>query len=358
MSEGSEDKESKTEQPTPKKLEQALEKGDIINSREVTNFIALVGLTIFSVLITPFFSIKIVENLKFLISNAGTFRRGILIFIFSDVVLKTFLYCTPFFIMVMILPIISNFIQQGQIIFSSEKLSFDLSRLSILKGFQRIFSLKGLMELLKGVVKISIIGVIIYLVISSDIKQLKLYQDFYLGKIISQLHTIIIHIIFYVTLIVLIIAVIDYLYQRYEYFKSLRMTKEEIKDEYKQIEGHPEVKQRIRSLRMQQAQKRILKSVPTANVVITNPQHFAIALKYNMDTMNAPLVIAKGMDLIALKIRGLAEENNIPIVEDPPLAQALYKEGEIDKEIPFHHYEAVAKIISYIYSMKQNKYRK
>jgi flagellar biosynthesis protein FlhB len=149
-----------------------------------------------------------------------------------------------------------------------------------------------------------------------------------------------------------VIAGGDYLYQRYEFIKGLKMTKQEVKDEYRQQEGDPKIKQKIRQLRMERANKRMMSAVPTSDVIITNPTHYSIALKYDGDKMQAPKIVAKGQDLIAMKIREVAKENNIPLVENPPLAQALYANVEIDQEIPIEHYKAVAEIISYVYRLK------
>ncbi len=157
-------------------------------------------------------------------------------------------------------------------------------------------------------------------------------------------------------LIMFFIALFDLMFQRFQFIKSLRMTKQEIRDEYKQSEGDPMIKQRLRRLRMERAQKRMMSNVPKSDVVITNPTHFSIALEYDTKRMKAPTVVAKGQDLVALRIREIAKEHNIPLVENPPLARALYDSTEIDQEIPVAHYEAVAKIISYVYQLKGKKF--
>ncbi len=153
------------------------------------------------------------------------------------------------------------------------------------------------------------------------------------------------------------IALMDLLYQRWQHIKSLRMSKQELKDEYKQSEGDPAIKGRLRRLRHERAQNRMMGAVPTADVVVTNPTHFSVALTYDTKTMKAPVVVAKGQDLIALRIREIAKEHGVPIVENVPLARALYAAGELEKEIPFEHYEAVAKVISYVYQLKGKKFR-
>jgi flagellar biosynthetic protein FlhB len=157
---------------------------------------------------------------------------------------------------------------------------------------------------------------------------------------------------FIVLLIVTVMAAADYVYQRWSFLQQMRMTKQEVKDEHKQTEGDPMIKSRLRSLRMQRARQRMMAAVPKASVVITNPTHYAVALKYDMDAMGAPILVAKGADLIALRIRELADENEVPIVENPPLARALFATVELDQEVPPEHYKAVAEVISYVMKLK------
>jgi flagellar biosynthetic protein FlhB len=156
-------------------------------------------------------------------------------------------------------------------------------------------------------------------------------------------------------IVMAVLAVLDLIYERLKYRQNLRMSRQDIRDEYKQTEGSPEIKSKLRELRQERARNRMMQAVPEADVVITNPTHFAIALAYNMERMAAPKVVAKGQDFVALKIREIAEENEIPIVENPPLAQALYRSADIDEEIPLEHYQAVADVIRYVYALKNKK---
>jgi flagellar biosynthetic protein FlhB len=173
--------------------------------------------------------------------------------------------------------------------------------------------------------------------------------------ILGHLKIIINHILMCVCVLMSVIATLDFFYQKYEHFTSLKMSKQEQKDEYKQMEGSPEVKQKLRALRREQAQRQIKQIVPKATVIITNPEHYAIALQYDKETMRAPIVIAKGLDLIAQKIKEIANDNRVPIVENPPLARILYKQVDINDEIPLEHYAAVAKIVSYVMSLEQKR---
>jgi flagellar biosynthetic protein FlhB len=225
-------------------------------------------------------------------------------------------------------------------------------KVSPIKGLGRLFSMRSIMEFLKGLIKITIIGIISYHSVKDEVIKLEQLPAYEMAELLRIIKTLIVRMLIGICIALFFIAILDYLYQRFEYRKNLRMSKQEIKDEYKQQEGDPHVKQRIRSIRMERARKRMMAAVPTADVVLTNPTHYAVALKYDMEKMKAPVVVAKGADRIALKIREIAEENKVPIVRNPPLARALHDNVDIDKEIPYEHYKAVAEVISYIFKMK------
>lgn len=349
-----EDKDSKTEQPTQKKIEDAVKKGQVINSKEVTSFLMLLFLTMITLWILPSMLMSLGNSLKFYVENAGTIpmSSGTLNVLLPKIIKKTLLYLSPIFLIVVIAAVTSSFFQSGEFIFTGETIQPKLSKLSVIKGFKRIFSVKSLVEFIKGIFKISLVGTFVILVILADVGQLGQYQNLSVAGIIDQLGTMVIHILILVTIIMAVIAAVDYSYQSYDYYNELKMTKHEVKEEYKQAEGNPEIKQKLRSLRREQAKRQIKITVPQATVIVTNPEHYAIALKYNMQETSAPVCIAKGLDLIAQTIKEIAKESDIPIVENPPLARALYKDVKIDQEIPVEHYEEVAKIISYIMSLE------
>jgi flagellar biosynthetic protein FlhB len=295
-------------------------------------------------------------NLKLLIEHSGEIRidQGQVWNVTYSSITKAFLSLSPLFIMVITAVIFAAFVQQGQISFSANSIEPKLSKISIFKGIGRIFSTNNFVEFLKSIAKVTLVGIFLYLIINSDIQELRVYQDMSIGLILSQFHSIISDVMICVTVTTIVIAVIDYSYQHYEYYQSMRMTKQELKDEHKQVEGDPLIKGRIRELRMARVRNNLMKNVPKADVIITNPTHYAIGLEYNT-SMSAPKVVVKGMDLIALKIREIADEQDIPIVEDPPLARALYHKLEISDYVPEEHFEAVAKIIGYVYSLKEKK---
>ena len=358
MAEG-EDQESKTEDPSQKKLEDALEKGQVVNSKEVNNFFILFFLTLFAIWIAPYTLNLSAKTLSFFIANAGniTVDQGMVGLLLTKVCSKFLIYLSPILIMVFIAVIFSSYIQHGEFIFTFEQLQPQLSRISIISGFNRLFSTKSVVEFLKSLFKVLLVSVFLYLVISNDVKTLALYQNLSMEGILEQLHSMINHIMICVCVIMAIIASVDFLYQKFEHYNSLKMTKHEQKEEYKQMEGSPEIKRKIKSLRKEQAQKRIKQTVPKATVVITNPEHFAVAIQYEHKNMSVPLLVAKGMDQVAQKIKEIAEDHKIPIVANPPLARSIYKSVAINQEIQIEHYEAVAKIITYVMSLKEKRKR-
>ena len=212
--------------------------------------------------------------------------------------------------------------------------------------------MRSVVEFIKSLLKITIVGSVAYIVVHPNIDYVRLMPDEDIQDIMHYLGAVTGKMLIGVTTVMFLIAALDYFYQRFEYMKNMRMTKQEIKDEYRQQEGDPHIKQKLRAIRRDRVRKRMMAEVPKSDVVITNPTHFAVALKYDEATMQAPKVLAKGKDKVALRIREIAEENKIPIVRNPPLARALYDNAEIDKEIPIEQYQAVAKVIGYVYKIK------
>jgi flagellar biosynthetic protein FlhB len=243
-------------------------------------------------------------------------------------------------------------IMQTGFTFSTQKLGFNFERLNPLSGLGRMFSQQALVDLVKNIIKLAVVGGVAFVFVYPKFKSIQTIPLLETPAILAFLHSLIVRLIMAIAVIMAIIAGGDYFYQRFAFMKKLRMTKQEVKDEQKQTEGDPMVKARLRSLRMQRARQRMMAAVPKADVVITNPTHYACALKYDQGSMNAPTLVAKGQDFVALRIRQIANENNVPIVENPPLARALYATVDIDKEIPPQHYKAVAEVISYVFRLK------
>lgn len=354
MAEESEDKDSKTEEPSQKKLEDAIEKGQVANSREVTSFLMLLALTIITTFILPFSAKLVSYDLRSILEHAGDvdITSPTLSKILYETSSKILLYLVPIFLFIILIIISSSFFQHGQFIFAPDQITPKASRISIFEGFGRLFSFKSVAEFLKGIFKITVTGLIIYVVVMDDIKIMSLYPLMTESEIINELFKVIKDILISITLLMFVISVADFFYQKYEYFKNMMMSRQELKDEYKQTEGSPEIKSKQRQLMQQASKKRMMANVPKADVIITNPEHYSIALKYSYQEMSAPIIVAKGLDLVAMKIREIAKEHDIPIVENPPLARALFL-VELDKPIPVEHYETVAEIISYVFKLKK-----
>jgi flagellar biosynthetic protein FlhB len=263
----------------------------------------------------------------------------------------------PVVLLMAVFAILANVGQVGFLL-TTEPLKPDLNKLNPINGFQNLFSLKSLIELIKSLLKMGVIGYIAYVTIRQELPRLPLLSTMSTGGIFSFICRVSFRLILRSAIALLIMAILDYVYQRYELNKSLMMTKEEVKEEMKQAEGDPMVRGRIRKAQHRIARQRMMNRVPQADVIITNPQHLAVALQYEAKDMAAPRVIAKGAGLIAQKIKEIAKEHGIPLVEDKPLAQLLYKTIEIGESIPPHLYQAVAEILAYVYRLRPEKYKK
>lgn len=353
MAEGEQDPEQKTEDPTRKRLEEAHKRGQVVTSREVSSFFLLLTLTLIvvallpyllgrtKILITPF-----IEKPDLLLAD----RMG-LGGLLADTVFEGLLIALIPLFAALLASIGSSYLQHGHVM-TVESMKPKLNRISPIAGWKRIFSMRSIVEFIKGLIKIAIVSIAIWLAVKPDIGTIKTLVDDDLLAILLFLSKLSVKLLVAVCVCMFFIAALDYMYQRYEFMKNMRMTKQEVKDEYKQSEGDPHVKQRLRAIRTERARKRMMAAVPQSDVVITNPTHYAVALKYTSGEMKAPTVVAKGIDFIALNIRKLAEEHDIPVVRNPPLARALYDNVDIDSEIPVVHYKAVAEVISYVYRLK------
>jgi flagellar biosynthetic protein FlhB len=225
------------------------------------------------------------------------------------------------------------------------------SKISPIEGFKRLFSTEALVNFAKGLVKLAVVSGVLWFVLQPDIDRLETIVTADPGIILADFHEMGLKIIGAVLAVVTVMAIADYAYQRHRWWTRQKMTVQETRDEYKQMEGDPKIKGRIRAIRNERSRKRMMAQVPTASVIITNPTHFAVALKYDRD-MAAPLCVAKGADAVALKIRSVATEHDIPIVENPPLARALFASVEIDETIPAEHFKAVAQVIGFVMRLK------
>lgn len=351
-----EDDSQKTEDPTQKRIDDAREKGQIPVSKEINSFMILGVFTMIALGFMPaimrdvrFALMPYLESPEEFSLEDGGFALQILNTIGEMAVIMAF----P--VILAIAAALGAGFMQSRFNLSTDPLIPKLERISPLKGLQRMFAVRSVVELIKGIVKISLVAAVAAISLWSSIEAIRLLPGYDLMEMLHFTDGMVSKMLIGMLCMVFFIAILDYLYQRYEYYKSLRMTKQELKDEYKQQEGDPAVKQRLRSIRMERARKRMMAAVPSADVVITNPTHFAVALKYDADTMSAPVLIAKGHDEVAARIRKVAEENKIIIMRNPPLARALYDNVDIDDPIPTAYFKAVAEIIAYVFKLKGKK---
>ncbi len=350
------DESQKTEEPTAKKLEDAHKKGQVAKSQEVGHWFMTIGITVVVVFFIAglgqglaFDLYKFVEQPHNIALEGLNLRR-----IFSDLGWAVIYVVAPV-LGILMLAGLSGAIIQHRPVFSAERIKPSLNKISLFQGVKRLFSLKSITEFLKGILKITLVGTVAFLLVLPEMKELPLVMTYEISGILNLLQEQLLSLLLGVAAVMGAIAGLDFMYQRYNHNKELRMTKQEIKDENKQSEGDPMIKSRLRSLRMQRSRQRMMQAVPAADVVITNPTHYAVALRYKQEEDAAPVVLAMGTDNIALKIREIANENEIPIVENPPLARALHASCDIDEQIPFEHFRAVAEVIGYVLKLKRMK---
>lgn len=347
------DEASKTEEPTQRKLQKARQQGQVASSQEIKHWGILIAGTLGLVMLLPgaakdvlLLNARVIEQ-----SHEVNLDLFNLLDFFASIMLELLIVTIPF-LGIMVLAAIASSVVQSGFVWAPEKLAPKLQNISVIKGLGRMFSMRSVVELLKGAAKLILIGALATLIVIpwfDDIDQVA-FAD--LTEVVERLHELMVLVLVAAIAIMTAVAFLDFTYQRYAFIKQMRMTKQEVKDEHKQSEGDPQVKARIRQLRAERSRQRMMAAVPEADVVVTNPTHFAVALSYKMEEMGAPVVVAKGQDFIALKIREIAEEHDVPIYEAPPLARTLYAACEIDQEIPTEHYQAVAEVIGFVMRLK------
>jgi flagellar biosynthesis protein FlhB len=349
-------KDQKTEEPTSKRITDTEKKGNFAHSREInSSFILLAALLGFMILGEQS-TRNVMSSWTNMFSESWTLQlTPEEIYKVTEITMKAFVkIIVPFLVLVMFAGVMSNLIQIGGLRFSSHPLVPKFSKLNPLKGFGRIFSKNSVVELLKSLFKVGIISVISYYVIKSHWKEIPSLMGFGVGQILSFMGFVALEIIFNVLLVMIFLSLLDFTFQKFTYLENLRMTKQEIKEERKETDGNPQIKQRIRTVQMEMARKRMMSAVPEADVIVTNPTHISIAIKYDTETYAAPVVVAKGVGPIAMRIREIAKENSIPLVEDKPLARTLNKTVEVGQMIPASLYKAVAEILAYVYKLKHS----
>jgi len=349
-------KDQKTEEPTSKRVTDTEKKGNFAHSKEInSSFILLAALLGFMILgeqstrnVMGSWTDMFAESWALQLTPEELYKV-------SANAMQAFVKIVgPFLIIIMLAGVMSNLLQIGGLRFSSHPLVPKFNKLNPLAGFGRIFSKNSVMELFKSLFKVGIISVISYYVIKSHWKEIPPLMGFGVGQVLSFMGFVALEIIFNVLLVMIFLSLLDFTFQKFTYLENLRMTKQEVKEERKESDGNPQVKQRIRTVQMQMARKRMMSAVPEADVIVTNPTHISIAIKYDTENFAAPLVVAKGVGPIAMRIREIAKENGIPLVEDKPLARTLNKTVEVGQMIPASLYKAVAEILAYVYKLKHS----
>jgi flagellar biosynthesis protein FlhB len=353
MAEDNTETNERTEDPTPRRLEEALRRGDVVKSMEVNTWFTIAGGTLMMMLFAAPMASSLQATFRGLITKSyqiptdGPALTELVKTIAFEVAAA---FAVP--LLVLCVAAFAGNIVQHRIVFTTELVMPQLSRISPMAGFARLFSRQALANFAKGLVKLAVVGGITTLMLWPQRQRLAGMVTVDPAMILPLFLSIALKLLGTVVAVLALVATADYLFQYAQWYERQKMSPQEIKEEFRQTEGDPTIKGKLRQLRTTRMRKRIMAAVPKASVVITNPTHYVIALKYERG-MNAPVCVAKGVDLIARKIREVAEQHRIPVIENPPLARALHATVEIDQEIPQEHYRAVAEIIGYIMRLRR-----
>lgn len=345
----------KTEEPTHKKLQDARKKGQVAKSVDLNSAIILLGITLVLSVVGNFFynngRLFIIESFNYITKDDLSIGEitGLIIFMLKNGLIAA----APIVLTAMVLGVVGNIAQTG-FMSSGEGLKPKFEKLNPLEGFKKFFSKRTFVELIKSILKVVLIAYVAFSFVEGRLIEILKTSDLNPRGIFPFVKSITDGQLVRLIIVMLIIGLADFIFQKRQFKKDLKMTKQEVKEEYKQQEGDPQIKSRIKQKQRELAMKRMMHEVPKATVVVTNPTHFAVALKYEKGVSSAPKVVAKGTDNVALRIRQIAKENDVPIVENKPLARTLYAKVDIDHEVPVDLYQAVAEIIAYIYSFKKN----
>jgi flagellar biosynthetic protein FlhB len=350
------DAATKTEEATPRKLEEARKRGEVAKSIDVPAFASLAAAAGFVAIAGGYLARNLAEQLRPMIAHAGDYdltgNGGVAL------MRQAAMAAAPIVLGVMLAAGLAgvggNLIQHGFLL-TGERLKPDPSRISPADGFRRLFGIDGLVQFLKSALKIGLIAGVAYISIRPHMTEFQAAVGLDPLNVLPLAGEALQSLFIAVLSVLGVGAALDWLWQRYRFMQRMRMTREELKEDFRQSEGDPHVRARLRQIRYDRARRRMMQNVPKATVVVTNPTHFAIALRYEQGDTPAPICVAKGMDAVALRIKAVAEEHRVPIIEDPPLARALYATVEIDEAIPRDHYEAVAKVIGFVMRQAQRR---
>lgn len=351
MADGQDQDLEKSEDPTAKRLEDAIKKGDVAKSQEVNTWFLLLGATLALFMFGGHSANRLAVSFRDVLANLhlggdGASLTRIILRVMGDVTIAI----GPVLAILVVSALAGNMVQH-RLLWTTEPLAPKLNRVSLIAGAKRIFSKHALFQFIKGLLKLIIVGAVIYTVGASEVERMGLLIQGELALSLMVTFTLSLKIMAGVTAIMVLIAAGDYLWSRHTWFEKQRMSVREVREEYKEQEGDPTIKAKLRQIRQSRARRRMMAAVPEATVVVMNPTHYAVALKYEPG-MNAPLCVAKGQDAVALRIRDVANHHRIPVVQNPPLARALHKAVEIDQEVPAEHYKAVAEVIGYVMKLR------
>lgn len=339
----------KTEKATPKKKRDSRKEGEVAKSIEVNNVFSLIAI----ILVIQTFGPKVGSNMVGFVSRSLSIGDYSAMPSFTEIVKVYASVVAPFMIVAFAVGVLISYLQVG-ILFTPKVLMPKGNRISPLQGMKRIFSGKTVFNMVKTLIKLGIIVVISYVSLNEIIPEMSQFGRLEIGESIERSISLLLRLCVKIAIGLLVNAVLDYGYNMFEHNKKLKMTKQEVKDEHKKTEGDPQIKANIRGKQQKMAKMRMMQAVPEADVVITNPTHYAIALKYEIGKGSAPVVVAKGQDLVAQKIKQIAKENSVEIVEKKTVARMLYSNVDIGESIPYEYFQAVAEILAYVYNKKKN----
>lgn len=343
------DDAAKTEEPTDRRLRESHERGQVAVSQDIRTWATLIGAAFFVAVLAPVLARQLASVLARYLEASGTSVIDAQAAAPAAARLLAVVGwpLAPLMALLVALAIAAGVGQSG-FVWAPSRIKPELGRLSPIKGMTRIFSISAVVEFAKGIAKLLLVGVIGVIVAVPLMTDLALMPAWPVIGGLERLHHLGVAIVVASAVVMAAVALLDYAFQRQKHRRDLRMTRQEVRDEYRQSEGDPHIKARIKRLRGERARQRMMAAVPTADVVITNPTHVAVALSYAAETMAAPKVVAKGVDTLALRIRAVAQEAGVPVMENPPLARALYAAVDLDGEIPTEHYQAVAEVIAFV----------
>lgn len=347
------EEDDRTEEPTQHKLEEAIKKGDVAKSQELSTLFVLGGLAISIAVLSKPVAMNLTFDLRAFLMNAHQIPSDAasMLSMGRNALIVTLTAMALPFLFLMFAGLTGGAIQHRPL-WTVDPLQPKLERISMIKGAKRMFGKEALVNFTKGLLKISIVGALAAAILWSERDSLDLIVQIDPALIGGVVQSLAIKLLLGILTLFFFVAIGDALYQRMSWYKRQRMTRKEIRDEYKQTDGNPEVKAKMRQLRTMRVRRRMMASVPDATVIITNPTHYAVALKFEKG-MAAPICVAKGVDSLALRIRKLAKEHDVPIIENPPLARALHATVDIDEEIPVEHYKAVAEVVGFVLRLRR-----